>query len=148
MNYEECNIPTCAIRALWPSSVPVESSGSNTNTNNPTAASTSAAPAGPAEARYEHALLPAEDHLIQRNKLATRDYVHHQVVWRATDDVDPASPEADALEAAGRGRATGNGAFVRSLKLGDMVTVWGRARFGGWQNDVKRVEIKVYWSID
>ena len=151
-NYDECNIPTCAIRALWPPSVPVDSSvpalrsqtGPNanpdSNPNTPTPAATGA--------QYHHTLQPAPDHLIQRNILASRNYEHHRVEWSATDNVDPESPEADKLVAAGRGRATGNGAFVKSLKLGDMVTVWARARYPAWVNNVKRVEVRVYWAVE
>ena len=145
--YDQRNIPTCAIRPLWPPSVPVDSSTSagpdaipNNNPNAPPPAATGA--------QYHHTLQPAPDHLIQRNKLASRNFEHHHVEWSATDDVDPESPEADQLEAAGRGRATGNGAFVRSLKFGDMVTVWARARYPAWVNNVKRVEVRVYWAID
>ncbi len=71
----------------------------------------------------------------------------HRVEWRADDAIDPQSPAADELADAGRGRATGDGAFVRALKLGDMVTVWGRARYPGWLNHVERLEVKVYWSV-
>lgn len=115
--------------------------------------STSASTSTPAHshqhpnARFDHALLAAPDHCIQHNRLAVRAPEHHRVEWRATDDVDPESAAADDLVAAGRGRATGDGAFVRALKLGDMITVWGRARFPGWSNNVERVEVRVYWAV-
>ncbi|KAF6792649.1 hypothetical protein CMUS01_16143, partial [Colletotrichum musicola] len=57
------------------------------------------------------------------------------------------SPEADRLVDFGRGRGTGTGRFVRSLKLGDVVTVWGKARFGGWTNNVEFVKVEIYWAI-
>ncbi|RYP40585.1 hypothetical protein DL767_001585 [Monosporascus sp. MG133] len=125
-NYDERNIPTCAIRPLWPVSVRSE-------------------PDGPA--RYHHDLLPSPEHCIQHNKLAGRPFQHHHVEWKATDDIDPQSTAAEQLESAGRGRATGNGEFVRNLKLGDIITVWGRARFGRWSNNIERVEVKVYWAV-
>ncbi|RYP68624.1 hypothetical protein DL769_005461 [Monosporascus sp. CRB-8-3] len=125
-DYDEHNIPTCAIRPLWPVSVRSE-------------------PDGPA--RYDHELLPSPEHCIQRNKLAARPFLQHHVEWKAIDDIDPQSAAAEELEKAGRGRATGNGEFVRNLKLGDIITVWGRARFGGWTNNVERVEVKVYWTV-
>jgi hypothetical protein len=119
------DIPGSALRPLWPPTL-VNEDG---------------------ETSYAHELHSTPEHRIQSNALSTRQTRHHHVEWRCTDDVDPESDEADALEAAGRGRATGNGEFVRNMKLGDVVTVWGRARFGGWQNQVYKVEIKVYWAV-
>lgn len=72
---------------------------------------------------------------------------HHHVEWSWDDDIDPESLEADTLVEAGRGAGTGNGEFVRNLKLGDMITVWGRARFPAWTNNIQRVEVKVYWAF-
>ncbi|ETS84223.1 hypothetical protein PFICI_02248 [Pestalotiopsis fici W106-1] len=95
---------------------------------------------------YDHGVHAAQDHKIQGNKTATRETQHHTVEWNYADDINPELSEADKLEDIGRGRATGNGEFVRNLKLGDMVTVWGRARFGGWENVVKKVELKIYWK--
>lgn len=57
------------------------------------------------------------------------------------------SPEVTALAEIGRGKATGDGEFVRNLKLGDIVTVWAKARFPGWVNYVDRVKVDVYWAI-
>ncbi|RYO80224.1 hypothetical protein DL766_003658 [Monosporascus sp. MC13-8B] len=125
-NHDERNIPTCAIRPLWPVSVRSQ-------------------PDGPA--RYHHDLHASPEHCIQRNRLAARPFQHHHVEWKATDDIDPRSAAAEELKNAGRGRATGNGEFVRNLKLGDIITVWGRARFGSWTNNIERVEVKVYWAV-
>ncbi|KAI0124688.1 hypothetical protein BJ170DRAFT_634669 [Xylariales sp. AK1849] len=97
--------------------------------------------------RYHHSLHATPEHKIQCNKLAVRQTQHHHVEWKWTDDVDPESSRADELDAIGRGRATGSGVFIRNMKLGDVVTVWGRARFGGWQNHVEKVEVKVYWAV-
>ncbi|KAI2634958.1 hypothetical protein GGS26DRAFT_551947 [Hypomontagnella submonticulosa] len=120
-------IPTCAIRPIWPPVVANE--GSNRNL------------------RYNHELNPVDDHLIQRNKHAEKGMQHHHVEWSWDDDIDPESLEADTLVEAGRGAGTGNGEFVRNLKLGDMITVWGRARFPAWTNNIQRVEVKVYWAF-
>ncbi|KAM7201943.1 hypothetical protein V8F20_004651 [Naviculisporaceae sp. PSN 640] len=57
------------------------------------------------------------------------------------------SPAVKALAEIGRGKATGDGEFVRNLKLGDIVTVWAKARFAGWVNYVDRVKVDVYWAI-
>jgi hypothetical protein len=85
--------------------------------------------------------------MIQANIHAMREYTSHRVEWRWTDDIDEESPEVEELLANGRGKATGNGAFVRNLTLGDVVTVWGRARFPAWANHVHSVQIDVYWAV-
>jgi hypothetical protein len=98
---------------------------------------------------YQHPLLPDERLQIQCNKTAHRQTVEHQVVWRATDDVD-AETNAEAAEklyGCGRGKETGNGRFVRDLQLGDVVTVWGKARFGAWVNYIEYARVDVYWAI-
>ncbi|KAK7751152.1 hypothetical protein SLS62_006982 [Diatrype stigma] len=153
--YAEHNIPTCAIRSIWPPSVPADDPPdpeATTPASPPTPpaaepSSTSASALVHPQARYHHALLAAPDHCIQHNRLAVRAPEHHRVEWRATDDIDPESAAAAELVAAGRGSATGDGAFVRALKLGDMITVWGRARFPGWSNNVEKVEVRVYWAV-
>ncbi|KAI1080092.1 hypothetical protein F5B20DRAFT_540748 [Whalleya microplaca] len=119
---DAASIPTCAIRPLWP-------------------------PIVESEGRYDHELLPNREHTIQRNKHAEKSLRHHHVEWSWTDDIDPESAAAETLDEVGRGPATGNGEFVRNLKYGDMVTVWGRARFGGWANNIEKVEVKVFWAV-
>ncbi|KAI1760298.1 hypothetical protein GGR53DRAFT_510449 [Hypoxylon sp. FL1150] len=127
---ESSSIPTCAIRSVWPPIVPNDG--------------------GAPGMRYNHQLLADQDHLIQRNKLADKSWQHHHVEWSWDDKVDPTntdSPAARELDSAGRGIGTGNGEFVRNLKYGDMITVWARARFGGWANNIQKVEVKVYWAF-
>ncbi|TDZ35950.1 hypothetical protein C8035_v008375 [Colletotrichum spinosum] len=95
-----------------------------------------------------HHHVHADDNLkIQCNKTATREWAEHEVVWSWEDDILPDSLDADRLEEVGRGRGTGTGRFVRNLKLGDVVTVWGKARFGGWANYVESVKVEIYWAI-
>ena len=96
---------------------------------------------------YDHPLLPTADHKIQCNCVAEHEWQHHRVEWSWTDDIDPESSRAKELEAMGRGSATGDGSFLRTLKFGDMVTVWGRARFPGWTNNVQKVRVAVYWAL-
>ena len=72
----------------------------------------------------------------------------HRVEWRATDAIRPDLPEAvELLGANGRGTGTGNGRFVRELKLGDVITVWAKARFPAWKNYVESVKVDVYWAL-
>ncbi|KAK1701181.1 hypothetical protein BDP55DRAFT_625426 [Colletotrichum godetiae] len=96
---------------------------------------------------YSHDLQPLENLKIQTNKTANRDFMDHEVVWSWTDDIHPESPDADRLAEIGRGKGTGTGQFVRKLKLGDVVTVWGKARFGGWANYVESVKVEIYWAV-
>ncbi len=84
---------------------------------------------------------------IQRNRHAVSAPRDYEIVWRWDDDIQPDSEEAEELDANGRGMETGNGEFVRSLKVGDIVTVWARARFPGWVNAVEKVEVDVYWAV-
>jgi hypothetical protein len=121
---DDPDVPVSALRPIWPPVVKEHSE----------------------PMRYDHELHPTADHKIQGNRTAHPETQNHVVEWRYTDDIYPDSSEADELEAAGRGRATGNGEFVRNLRLGDVVTIWGRARFGSWENRIKKVELKVYWK--
>jgi len=95
---------------------------------------------------YAHPFLPPSTRL-QSNVTATRIIKEHVITWSYHDDVQPESLEGDELEKAGRGRASGNGEYVRNLKLGDVITVWARARFPGWLNNVEHVRIDVYWAV-
>ncbi|KAI0476020.1 hypothetical protein GGR56DRAFT_640689 [Xylariaceae sp. FL0804] len=119
---EGADIPCSAIRPVWP---PLREDAS----------------------AYDHALHADKYHMIQSNRLAHRPWQHHHIEWSWTDDIDPASAAGEELERNGRGAATGNGAFLRNIKLGDMITVWGRARFGGWRNMIQNLEIRVYWAL-
>ncbi|KAI0848487.1 hypothetical protein F5Y00DRAFT_86554 [Daldinia vernicosa] len=126
-NSNDLDIPTCAIRPIWPSVVHDQGSAG-----------------GP---RYNRDLLADKYHEIQRNKHAVGELQHHHVEWTLDDNIDPESLEAESLNEIGRGSGTGNGEFVRNLKFGDMVTVWGHARFPGWVNSIKKVQVKVYWAL-
>ncbi|RDA93295.1 hypothetical protein CP533_2024 [Ophiocordyceps camponoti-saundersi (nom. inval.)] len=96
---------------------------------------------------YDHPLLPDDRFNIQRNRAASDQWQDHCVVWSYLDDVEPSSNAGVELHRRGRGRASGNGSFVRSLKLGDVVTVWGKARFPQWVNMVESISIDVYWAV-
>lgn len=96
-------------------------------------------------AAFHHDLHPSPNWTIQMNKTATRQPSTYKVVWSWKDDINPLTPEQ--LNELGRGAATGNGDFVRNLKLGDVVTVWAKARFGGWTNYVHRVNVDIYWAL-
>jgi hypothetical protein len=84
---------------------------------------------------------------LQSNRTGTREVKEHVITWAHDDCIDPLSSEGDQLEQDGRGRHTGNGNFVRNLRVGDIITIWARARFPGWTNEVKAVKIDVYWAV-
>jgi hypothetical protein len=69
------------------------------------------------------------------------------VEWSWTDDINPESDGGQELKNQGRGRATGDGTFVRDLKMGDVITIWGKAKFPAWQNNIEKVRIDVYWAV-
>ncbi|AEO54578.1 hypothetical protein MYCTH_2297284 [Thermothelomyces thermophilus ATCC 42464] len=98
---------------------------------------------------FKHDLLAREEYKVQCNITAQRETQTHCVVWSYTDDIDPErDPEAATrLAEQGRGKATGNGKFVRDLKLGDIVTLWAKARFPGWANHVESVRMDVYYAV-
>lgn len=99
----------------------------------------------PDRPEFHHDLLPSPQFTIQRNKTATRMDTTHRIVWSWTDHVN--APTAEKLDVDGRGRETGDGAFVRDLKLGDVVTVWAKTRFASWVNHVESVKLDVYWAL-
>ncbi|PBP26667.1 hypothetical protein BUE80_DR002420 [Diplocarpon rosae] len=97
--------------------------------------------------KFEHPLLPTMQ-CLQKNLTASKPSKEHKIVWSCLDDVaDPDSVAAKALEDQGRGRETANGVFVREMKVGDIVTVWAKARFPGWVNVIEKVQIDVYYAV-
>lgn len=95
---------------------------------------------------FDHPFLPRDTHIV-RNRTATKATQHHVITWSYKDDVPVGSPAALELKNIGRGEASGNGEFVRNLQVGDIVTVWARARFMGWRNFVDECKIDVYWAV-
>ncbi|KAI9046928.1 hypothetical protein LZ554_009005 [Drepanopeziza brunnea f. sp. 'monogermtubi'] len=97
--------------------------------------------------RFEHPLMPTMKSL-QKNLTATRQSQEHKITWSFQDNiVNPDSVAGTDLESQGRGSETANGAFVKDMKVGDMVTVWAKARFPGWVNIVESVKIDVYYAV-
>jgi hypothetical protein len=84
---------------------------------------------------------------LQKNLTAVNTFQDHTITWSAEDNVDPKSPEGEALQDQGRGKSTLNGEFVRNLKVGDSITVWAKARFPGWSNIITDVKVDVYWAV-
>lgn len=103
-------------------------------------------PANPSSYKYDHPSEPTGNRL-QSNRTANREVKEHVIIWASDDCIEPLSSAGDRLEAEGRGRLTGDGKFVRGLKVGDIITVWARARFPGWQNLVEEVKIDVFWVV-
>lgn len=102
-------------------------------------------PLEPGQEAFHHDLDPSPHLTIQLNKAATRQLTTHKVVWSWKDDVSPLDHEK--LSESGRGPETGNGEFVRNLTLGDVVTVWAKARFAGWTNHIDSVKVDIYWAL-
>lgn len=94
---------------------------------------------------FHYDLYPSPELTIQKNKVATRKPTTHTIVWSWKDDANPLT--AEKLDELGRGTASGNGDFIRNLKLGDAVTVWAKARFAGWANHIERVNMDIYWAL-
>ena len=96
--------------------------------------------------RFEHPLLP-DEMALQKNVKCAGVLTEHVITWSYKDCVEPGSAEANELDLQGRGSATGSGEIVRSLLVGDVVTVWAQARFPGWVNILDGVKIDIYWSV-
>lgn len=96
---------------------------------------------------FNFPLAPAPGWLIQKNKRADPKSRSHEIVWSYNDYTDEDSEAAVHLKAAGRGGATKNGEFIRHLAVGDIVTLWAKARFPGWSNIVEKASVSVYWAI-
>lgn len=100
------------------------------------------------EAGIDHPFLP-HGMTLQKNLTATGTFKDHEIVLRWDDDVDPESEFAtEVLEKErGTGKELFDGKLVRNLEVGEVITVWARARFPGWMNVVDKVEVKVYWAV-
>lgn len=92
---------------------------------------------------YIHALHPDPQHAIQRNRRAEREMQRHHVEWTWLDDSITGEEDVGFLGH----NPGGNGDFVRGLRLGDMVTIWGRARYAGWTNHVQRIDMRIYYAV-
>ncbi|KAK4227513.1 hypothetical protein QBC38DRAFT_477637 [Podospora fimiseda] len=90
-----------------------------------------------------------DERKIQANITADNEYTTHVVAWDYRDDTDPRTDRDGIakLQYWGRGIATESGNFVRNLRIGDMVTVWAKARFPAWSNNIASVKVEVFWAI-
>ena len=94
-----------------------------------------------------HDLMPSLMLTIQRNVVALAETKEHKITWSYNDNVIPDSLEAIELGKRGRGQDSANGEFVRRLEAGDVVTVWGKARFPGWVNHVDEIKMDIFWVV-
>ncbi|KAF7546056.1 hypothetical protein G7Z17_g8701 [Cylindrodendrum hubeiense] len=125
---KESPLPVCGLRSLHPEVEPI--------------------PDKEGKFQYKHPLSGNPTLEIQRNKSATRAPQDHVVTWSYLDDIRGDSEEAIKIdEQQGRGRETLDGSFVRNLKMGDVITIWAKARFPGWANTIEKVKLDVYWAV-
>jgi len=102
---------------------------------------------GNAPAEPERPFTPTSCRL-QSNRVAVKETQRYHITWHYSDAISPDSKEASRIELKeGRGSETLDGSEVRSMKLGDTVSVWARARFPGWVNYVKSASLRVFWAI-
>lgn len=115
------------------------------------AAGSEGASAGDAERTeprlFSAAYLTEHRYEAQYNVQSQSQMTEHVFEWRWTDDTPAEGPGGDALAAVGRGRATGDGRFVRELRLGDCVSLWARARYPAWRNHVETASVEVYFAL-
>ncbi|KOS22836.1 hypothetical protein ESCO_003432 [Escovopsis weberi] len=148
--------PLCKLRPIEPPPVevpvpspPNSSAGSSPNRNPTLATSPGPSPGWPrGEGRYEYALRERfNEWEIQRNRVAQYQWHDYTVAWARTDNVRPGSVDAQALFLLGENPSARDGKFVGDLRVGDVITVWGRSVQAGWENYVRSVEIDVYWAV-
>ncbi|KAG9252506.1 uncharacterized protein F5Z01DRAFT_232268 [Emericellopsis atlantica] len=119
-------LPLCALRSIYPEAKSAREEG---------------------KFNYQHELAADQEREIQRSRLATREWLSKTITWRWTDSIDPESEDGEELFQEGRGRGSATGEFVRNLKLGDVITIWGKARFRGWVLNLEKVKVDVYWAV-
>jgi len=95
---------------------------------------------------FVYPLMPSDD-CIQKNLTAHKEPQTNTITWRFDDNTNPESLEAKELDDQGRGPASKTGEYVRNLKVGDVVTVWAKARFPMWVNTIEEVKIDIYWAV-
>jgi len=84
---------------------------------------------------------------LQKNVVAKSQTTEHTIVWHFLDSYDKGSAEVIEAVNQGRGPESLNGKFVRSMQMGDCITLWARARFPGWQNHVQKAKVTIYWAL-
>lgn len=142
----------CSLRTIVPETVPQEprpgheDEEENNDIQDPEAPGPQRPNPFDTNYKFKHELCPT-DGTLQKNVVAKRNSKTHVITWHHTDGIHPESPEGDKLHLQGRGKVTGSGEYVRNMKMGDCITVWAKARFGGWVNVVEKVEIDVYWAV-
>ncbi|KAH7037286.1 uncharacterized protein B0I36DRAFT_63859 [Microdochium trichocladiopsis] len=131
---------TCMIRSVWPLSRSSDTTKSTVTDGN-SSRRTANVPGG--SKKLYHALHPDYKHVIHFNKRVEREVQHHHVEWSWLD-----GSVTEHVDIGYLGRVpNGNGDFVRGLRLGDMVTIWGRARYLGWRNKVTSVDVRIYYAV-
>ncbi|EDR00465.1 uncharacterized protein LACBIDRAFT_313370 [Laccaria bicolor S238N-H82] len=76
---------------------------------------------------------------LQSNIRASAKEAFHEVVWT---DVEDWTVNSWGETGSGDGRG-----FVRLLQPGDKIAVIARARYPGWVNHVRRVEVEIFYSL-
>ncbi|OSD08373.1 hypothetical protein PYCCODRAFT_1462613 [Trametes coccinea BRFM310] len=77
--------------------------------------------------------------LVQRNRVAVKQFAHYRVEWAAGQHVDSADAEEN-------GRGTGEG-FLETLQPGDRLAMWMRAQYPGWANTVTAPSVEVLYDV-
>ncbi|KAB8230190.1 hypothetical protein ETB97_001255 [Aspergillus alliaceus] len=95
-----------------------------------------------------HPLLLPKSSKLQSNRAAVSGTQHYEITWHHLDNIRADSAEAEEIQHnQGRGKDTLDGTQVRTLQVGDVISVLGRARFGGWSNHVERLSVRVFWAV-
>jgi hypothetical protein len=96
---------------------------------------------------FSHEYLETHQYEVQYNLQSHGEVTEHTVEWRYDDNTPAEGPKADELRRRGRGKATGDGRFVRCMRAGDCVSLWAKARFLAWANTVESAKVEVYFVV-
>ncbi|KAL1894613.1 hypothetical protein Cpir12675_003602 [Ceratocystis pirilliformis] len=89
----------------------------------------------------------SDQYLIQINRQANSIMAQHCVEWRWDDSIELHQGRTDTeFRKQGRSPTTPSGEFVRNLQVGDIITIWAKARYPGWRNEVESVTLDVHWA--
>ncbi|KAF9555115.1 hypothetical protein CPC08DRAFT_712307 [Agrocybe pediades] len=82
---------------------------------------------------------------IQRNIRASKEPTLYEVYWSKVDlGFHDELDDLEFMDMTGSGRGTG---FVQCLRPTDRIGVIGRAMYPGWINNVRKVEIEVWYMV-
>lgn len=79
---------------------------------------------------------------VQRNRIAQSNFTHYKIEWGTTPVGD--GDHQGYVGADGHYMGVG---FVDTLQPGDVIALWMRAMYPGWENYVREASVKVLYDV-